>query len=220
MDGQTIMRGLIERGYSPVQAAALAGNILQESGGDSSNVNPREDAHGLYQLRMDRWEGLKKFAAERGVDPTDANLQLDYIGREMAGPEKRAGSAFLAATDLPSANAALKSFIRYGDDSQGRRLDYARGLLGQAPSSAASPSPAVAPSTAAGPTSQPATPAPDDTSVADALAAVPKQIASQEVAPMQLQPISAPVPLPQMIRAKQLAQAMLARSLNPQGTQT
>jgi len=227
MDGPTIMRGLIDRGYSPVQAAALAGHALQESGGDPTNVNKGEDAHGLLQWRLDRWDALKNFARERGVDPTDPNLQLDFIGRELGGSEARAGKGFLAANDVNSASAALKPYIRFGDNSDTTRLNNARGLLGQGPAAAGPISPIS-------PTGQPgqsgtvatanASPASSteggapDNSVAQMLAAIPKQIAEQEAAatpaPLPVIP-SAPVITPQMVRARQLAAAMLARSINP-----
>lgn len=207
-----MMRGLIERGYSPVQAAALAGHALQESGGDPANVNPNEDAHGLLQWRLDRWKALQDFAKERGVAPTDPHLQLDFIGRELGGSEAKSGAGFRAATDLPSASAALKSYIRFGDNSDQTRLNNARGLLGQtASNSQAPPRPSVPAAAGAG-----AAPEQPDNSVSEALAAIPKRIAEQNVAPapLDLQPVQ-PMITPQMVRARQLAQAMLSRSLNP-----
>src|SRR5438045_5275027 len=105
MAGPAIYQGLLDRGYAPVQAAALAGNILQESGGDASRPNPQEGGLGLLQWRLDRLQGLQDFARARGTDATDPNTQLDWIGREMAGPEAKSSVGFLAATDLPAANA-------------------------------------------------------------------------------------------------------------------
>lgn len=130
----SIFAGLLSRGYDPVHAAALAGNIQQESGFDPANINAGENAHGLLQWRdpnnqPDRWSRLQDFARSRGTDPTDVNTQLDFIGQEFAGPEKKAGNAFLTATDLPSANDALRGYIRYGDDSGATRLGYANGIL-------------------------------------------------------------------------------------------
>src|SRR5258708_5491679 len=131
MDGQTIMRGLIERGLSPVQAAALAGHSMQESGGNPADVNPKEDAHGLLNWRLDRWQGLQDFAKARGLPATDPNAQMDFMVHELHGPEAKASAGFLAATDLPSASAALKPFIRFGDNSAGTRLANAQGILAQ-----------------------------------------------------------------------------------------
>jgi hypothetical protein len=114
-----------------MQAAALAGHAGQESGYDPTNVNPKEDAHGILQWRGDRWQGLQDFAKAQGKDPTDANVQLDYIGKEMHGPEAKAGAGFLAAPDVASASAALKPFIRFGDDSAGKRLGNSMDLYSQ-----------------------------------------------------------------------------------------
>jgi len=129
MADDPVFSGLIARGYAPVQAAAIAGNVAQESGGNPAAVNQGEDAHGLLQWRLDRWRGLQDFAKARGTDPTDLGTQLDYIGHEMAGPEAKSSGGFLAATDLGGANAALKKYIRYGDDSEGIRLRNAQGFL-------------------------------------------------------------------------------------------
>lgn len=195
MNGDDIYHGLLNRGYSPARAAALTGNILQESGGDPSNLNQKEGAYGLLQWRLDRRQGLENYAASRGTSASDPNTQLDYIGVEMNGPERRSAARFLNSEDVGSANAALKNFIRYGDDSQGKRLAYAQGFApgGDAPSAgpmalagpqagAGSAAPADAPSapaepeaaqpaSAAAPASQSAGPAPVDLA---ALTAVPQ----------------------------------------------
>lgn len=128
--GSTLFESLISRGLSPIHAAALAGNMQRESSFDPSAVNPKEDAHGLIQWRNDRWQALQDFAKQRGTEPTDRETQLDFIGHEMGGSERKAGSRFMAATDLPGANDALKSYIRYGDDSAATRLANASRILG------------------------------------------------------------------------------------------
>jgi hypothetical protein len=129
--GSAIFGGLTARGLSPIHAAALVGNMQQESSFNPTQVNPKEDAHGLLQWRLDRWQALQDFAKARGTSPADRETQLDFIGHEMGGSERKAGSKFLAATDLPSANAALKSYIRYGDNSSDTRLSNAARVLGQ-----------------------------------------------------------------------------------------
>lgn len=120
---------LTSQGYSPVHAAALLGHMQQESELNPAAVNPKEDAHGLLQWRLDRWDNLKKYAQDRGTDPSDMRTQLDFIRKEMAGPEAKSGARFQAATDLPSASAALKGYIRFGDTSDSTRLDNARRIL-------------------------------------------------------------------------------------------
>lgn len=165
MDGTEIVKSLIARGYSPIHAAALAGHALQESGGNPSALNADEGAHGILQWRNDRWGNLQKFAKAQGRSPDDPSAQLDFIGHEMQGPEAKAGAAFQSATDLPSASAALKKFIRYGDNSDETRLNNARGLL------AGAGQPQTAPM---GPIAAPAV-APDASVLAAATPAAPNQ---------------------------------------------
>lgn len=211
MSGQQIVQGLIQRGYSPIHAAALAGHILQESGGDPGNVNPKEDAHGLLQWRLDRWGALQDFARKRGASPSDPDVQLDFVGHELSGSEARAAKPFLGAADLPSASAALKGYIRFGDASDATRLRNAEGLVGGGGAGAA----LSRPSPASGASAPVAAPTQDDALVAS-LQAIPKQIAASTPEPMQLQPFSVqPVVTPAIARARQLAQAMISRPLVP-----
>ena len=127
---------LIGRGYQPPQAAALVGNMMQESSLNPSALNQKEGAFGLMQWRLDRRKALEDFARGQGKDPSDFTTQLDFIGHEMAGPESGSASGFLMAGDLPSANAALKKYIRYGDQSLDKRLANSQGLLNIAPTDA------------------------------------------------------------------------------------
>lgn len=127
-----MVRGLIARGYPAHQAAALAGHFLQESGGNPSALNKDEGAFGLSQWRLDRRTNLEDFAKSQGKDASDANVQLDFLRHEMTnGSEKKAGAAFLAAPDVGTASAALKPYIRFGDDSAGARLANANNLFTQ-----------------------------------------------------------------------------------------
>lgn len=126
-----VMARLVARGLSPVQAAALVGHGIQESSLNPNAFNQGEGAFGINQWRLDRLDNLKRFANDRGVPHNAIDTQLDYTLHEMRGPESKAGSAFFAATDLPSAHAALKRYIRYGDNSDATRLAHASRLLGQ-----------------------------------------------------------------------------------------
>lgn len=239
MDGRAIFDGLVRRGYSPVQAAALAGHLQQESGFNPGAVNVKEDAHGLTQWRGPRWQALQDFAKARGTSPTDRDTQLDFIGHEMNGTERRSGTAFRAATDLPSASAALKQYIRFGDDSAGTRLTNASKFLGEnagmlppqssapvgAPAAMApigAPLAAALASSAAPAGPIPAAQAPQDEAQTQALAGIAKMLQQNQtpaptIDPNLLPPPPAPGPTLAMQRARQMAQAMIARSLNPAG---
>lgn len=214
MSGPDLVQGFIARGYSPVQAAALAGHAIQESGGDPTNVNQKEGAHGILQWRLDRWDGLQNFAKAQGKSPLDPDVQMDFVGHEMRGPEAKAGAGFLAANDLPSASAALKPFIRFGDASAPTRLANAQALMsaraGMLPPTAQAAS-AGAPQTA--PTATPGAsvaPAPDDDSgLMQSLANVSKLIQQPTTAP----PAPDLTAMANLGRARQLASIMRNRQM-------
>lgn len=126
----TIYQGLIARGFNAAQAAALVGNMQRESNFSTSALNPGEGAFGLIQWRNERRDALNAFAAAQGKAPNDLGVQLDFIKHEMGGSEAGNSRAFLAATDVASANHALHQYIRYGDNSEGTRLANAQAVAG------------------------------------------------------------------------------------------
>lgn len=125
-----IYQGLIARGFNPAQAAALTGNMQQESNFSTGALNPGEGAFGLIQWRNERRDNLNNFAAAQGKSPTDLGVQLDFVKHEMATTEAANSRAFLAATDVASANHALHQYIRYGDNTEGTRLANAQAVAG------------------------------------------------------------------------------------------
>jgi len=208
--GQEMMQLLMARGLDPVHAAVLTGHMQQESALNPSAYNAKENAFGLFQHRLDRLDALRKFAAERGAPVSDVNTQLDFALKEMGSTEKKAGDAFFAGKDLPSTHAALKRFIRYGDDSDAARLGYARAMLAGADPKAATAQPAA--------TSIPlafAAPAQDDQASTDTspqaspvIAAIKQQLSDEEPAAIEPFPMSRPIGL---ARVRELLAAMHRR---------
>jgi hypothetical protein len=123
-----------------MQAAVLAGNMEQESGFDPARVNAPEGAFGALQWRQSRLAGLQNYAGSIGKSATDPDVQMDYVVKEMQGPESKTALPFLEATDPQTANAALKGYIRYGDGSEPTRLKYAMAFLPQGGNAAVAPS--------------------------------------------------------------------------------
>jgi len=83
-----IMQGLISRGYTVPEAAAIAANIKAESNFNPAAINREgggQGAHGLMQWRGSR---LRAFQARYGKLPSEATLdeQLNFIN---ADPEER-----------------------------------------------------------------------------------------------------------------------------------
>lgn len=143
---------------SPVQSAVWAGNVKQESSGNPRAFNEKEGAYGSIQWRLNRRDNLEAFAKANGM-PVDSLRTQTLFGRwEMANTERGAGQNFLGAQTPEAANAALKGFIRYGDNSQATRLANGQQLMGMAANASGDTSgvggaaaPAAAPAGAAAP---------------------------------------------------------------------
>lgn len=114
--------------------------MQQESSFNPTSLNKSEGAYGLMQWREDRRQALEDFARSRGTAAADPYTQLDFIGHEMQGSEARNAAPFLAAQDLPTANTALRQYIRYGSDTEQSRLNNAKAFYSPgAPADAAQP---------------------------------------------------------------------------------
>src|SRR6185312_9493928 len=129
--GDDVYQGLIARGVGPVAAAALAGNAQQESSFNPTAWNAQSGAGGLFQWRGPRLDGLMQYAKATNRSPGDPEAQLDYVVSELNGPESKAYKAIEAATDIPSANAAVKQYLRYGPNEGGKRLQYSLAFAGK-----------------------------------------------------------------------------------------
>jgi hypothetical protein len=115
-----VIQGLRDRGLDAPHAAILAGNIEQESGFDPTRPNVAEGGIGLIQWNKERRDALRAFAAKRHTLETDLTTQLDFMMKELR--ETPQGAAFLADQDTSGMNSALHRHIRYGDNSEVRRL--------------------------------------------------------------------------------------------------
>lgn len=125
---QLFTQGLIERGMPPHVAQAFVMNGMDESGLNPA-INERapvvpgsRGGFGVMQWTGPRRRALEGFAAERGVNVADPNLQMDYLMYELQGPEKAAASRIFAAPDTPqAASAVLNYFLRPAEEHRARR---------------------------------------------------------------------------------------------------
>jgi hypothetical protein len=112
------MQGRIKRGDDPVTAAAWAGNVHHESTFDPKAFNPKDPnggSHGLIQWNGPRAQALRQFAASRGGDPADPELQQDFLQSEIdADPQFKAQLAAAPTVQDKAALISLK-FIRPAD---------------------------------------------------------------------------------------------------------
>ncbi|WP_182085198.1 phage tail tape measure protein [Aureimonas sp. ME7] len=124
---------ILSADFNDAQSLALLGHMEQESSFDPKSFNAKEGAGGILQWRDNRLENLKRFAADRGMSWQDRKVQAAFVAHEMRNDpyEKRRSARFRAATTIPEASAALKDYVRFGDDSAGTRLANAQRFAGE-----------------------------------------------------------------------------------------
>jgi len=81
---------LISAGFTEESAAAVMGNMEEESGVDPTSIqsNGAGPAAGIchwenYNTKSGRWKQMYNFATSRGKDWTDLQSQLDYLMKEL-----------------------------------------------------------------------------------------------------------------------------------------
>lgn len=136
-----------EKGVPDHVAAGLVGNLMQESGADinPAAVGDNGNAFGSGQWNGPRMRAYKAFAAERGVDPTDFQTQLDWLWQEGQTTESGAWKKIMGASSPEEAALiASKHFWRPGTPHNERRVAYATSVFDNR-----SANPAAAPAKAA-----------------------------------------------------------------------
>ncbi len=101
------MQDMVSQGVSPEDAAAIAANVQNESGFNTSIEDYKKSGHyGYMQWSGQRLEGLKNYANSIGKDWTDPSIQRKWILMERSGES-----------------------IKYGGSDE--RASYAKGLEGK-----------------------------------------------------------------------------------------
>lgn len=110
--GQRAFQFFVSRGYTPAQAAALAGNAMVESGGRTTAVGDQGRAVGVFQWHPDRQANLRSFASRHGLDPSAETTQLQFKDWELQNTERAAGGRLRAAQTPQEANDAVLASLR------------------------------------------------------------------------------------------------------------
>jgi hypothetical protein len=128
VDPAMITQGLVQRGLPQHVAEAFVVNMKDESGlnpgiNEAAPLVPgSRGGFGLYQLTGPRRRAYEAFAAQRGVDPSDVDAQLDFLMTELQGPEARAAQNILSAPDTATAaQAIVNDFLRPAPEHRTRR---------------------------------------------------------------------------------------------------
>lgn len=126
---------VFEKKFTPAQAAGIIGNAFHESKFNLGALGDGGTAHGLFQWRFGRYQGLLDFANKPGEDIDDWRTHMDYMTQEL-----RNNNSYQKAEDLIDANpnderAVAAAFDEYYEISSGAsrndRRDYATDVLKQ-----------------------------------------------------------------------------------------
>lgn len=100
------------RGYTPEQASGIVGNLAHESGLNPAAVGDQGTSGGLAQFHNERLANLKTYAASVGKPATDFQTQLEFIDRELHGPEAATLGKLQGARSPEEAAAAFINYER------------------------------------------------------------------------------------------------------------
>lgn len=117
---QVGMRFFVSKGWTPMQAAAIVGNLTAES-----YMNPRTPrgdegtAMGLAQWRNDRLTQFEKIIGKH-CERASLEEQLRFVDWELKNTHKKAGEYLRTA---PSFEAAVHAVDKHYERSAGKHLD-------------------------------------------------------------------------------------------------
>jgi len=111
----------IGKGLSPVAAAGIVGNFMQESSKDLKTTawNKAEGAFGVGQWRGERYTALSAFASKRGAFKHEFPTQLEFTWHEMNTTHKSALNKLMAATTVEEATDAFNAEFERSADRKG-----------------------------------------------------------------------------------------------------
>ncbi|WP_304067660.1 phage tail tip lysozyme [Megamonas hypermegale] len=128
---QYIMKRLINAGYSPAQAAAIVGNLIQESNLRTEALS--DDGQGSVGIAqwtnpdngpIGRKTNLMNFAAAKGKSMYDLDTQIDFLIYELDTTEKAAKEALLNDKANVSGNVSELA-ITFGRKFERPQEEYA-----------------------------------------------------------------------------------------------
>lgn len=114
------------KGWTSEDAAAITGNLMQESSLNPSAVNPKSGMKGLAQWDTNRRRDFASWAW-KPIEMASMQEQLEFINYELTqGKEKKAGAALRQAVGLEAKTKAFENkYERAGGADMSNRLGYA-----------------------------------------------------------------------------------------------
>lgn len=122
-----LSRGLSQRG-----AVWFSNMMSEESGGRPTAVHDGGTGYGLFGHRLDRREALRQYAASKGIDPSDGQMQLEFALNEIK--TKYPGVWDIVTAPNPSFNdlwRAAKTWEGFSERVYAHRSQSLRNALGE-----------------------------------------------------------------------------------------
>ncbi len=120
----------VRRGLRDFQAAAIVGNLQQESKFNTQAIGDGGRAHGIAQWWSPRWDNLIAFASQSGRSPWALDAQLGFVWHELQTIPAFGLRSILAATTLEAATVAFQdNFERCGTCDTPSRIWFAKSAL-------------------------------------------------------------------------------------------
>jgi hypothetical protein len=118
-----VFNAFVAEGFTTNQAAGVVGNLMQESGGGTKNLDPtahneiRNGHYGIAQWdKVNRWPAVSAYIRSIGKDPNSIDGQIAGLIWELKTKEKKAYAALKKATSAEQAAIVwLKEFERSGE---------------------------------------------------------------------------------------------------------
>lgn len=126
-----IFNYMVTQGLSAIQAAAVVGNFMQESGCNPNSVQSGGPGRGIAQWSVGaRWNGVIALAAQLGGQPTDLSVQCAFVWQELTGPYASTLSKLKAATDITTATTVFEQgYEAAGTPNMANRIAQANNAL-------------------------------------------------------------------------------------------
>ena len=131
-DKKKAMNFFLAKGLQPHIAAGIVGNLIHESGLNTSAKGDKGSALGLAQWRLDRRTGLENFAKSRGKNVSDFETQLEWVWQELNSGYKNTLDKLNQSSNVGQATKIFmdnyeRPNVKYANFSS--RLKHAESLL-------------------------------------------------------------------------------------------
>lgn len=109
--GDDLANYLVSQGFSRAGAEGVVGNLVWESGLNTTAKGDNGTSYGLAQWHGGRWKNLNKFAKSQGMDPSTADAQMAFLMKELEQKQYKGLVADLKNPNISKVDAAAK-FMR------------------------------------------------------------------------------------------------------------